>query len=289
MDQRAATRYEPVVRLPIMRLPTRVHAGLLACPHCREPLEGDGGTLRCARGHAFDVARQGYVSLIAGGGLRHHGDTRAMVDARAEFLGGGHFDPIAEAAVNAAAVDAPGAIVDVGAGTGHYLARLLDAHPERDGLALDASRHAAVHAARSHPRTRAVVCDAWGDLPVRSGVAAVVLNVFAPRNPAEMRRILHDRGLLVVVRPTERHLRELVGPLGLVTVEEHKEERLAEAVDPWFEHRSSESCEYTMSLGTDALRALVMMGPSARHVEPADLRDAEVTASVVVSAYGPRP
>src|SRR4051794_29521788 len=114
------------IRLPIMRLPKRAHAGLLACPHCREPLEGDGDTLRCAQGHAFDVARQGYVSLIAGGGLRHHGDTRAMVEARAEFLEGGHFDAIADAAVNAAEVDAPGAIVDVGAGTGHYLTRLLD-------------------------------------------------------------------------------------------------------------------------------------------------------------------
>jgi 23S rRNA (guanine745-N1)-methyltransferase len=259
---------------------------LLACPHCRGSLEPAGGTLRCQRGHTYDVARQGHVSLIAGRGLRHRGDTAAMVAARAEFLGGGHFDPIVRQVIAAAAVDAPGAIVDLGAGTGHYLARLLDADPARVGLALDASRHAAVHAARSHPRVQAVVCDAWGELPVRSSVGAVVLNVFAPRNPPEMRRVLHDRGVLVVVHPTERHLREVVG---LLAVEEDKGERLAEKLDPWFEPVSARECEYAMSLDADAIRALVMMGPSAWHVDPpAAGAVGRVTASVVVSVYAPR-
>jgi 23S rRNA (guanine745-N1)-methyltransferase len=259
---------------------------LLACPHCRGPLAPAGATLRCPLGHAYDVARQGHVSLIAGGGLRHRGDTREMVAAREEFLGGGHFDPVARQVVAAAAVDAPGAIVDLGAGTGHYLARLLDAGPARAGLALDASRYAAIHAARSHPRVQAVVCDVWGKLPVRSGVAAVVLNVFAPRNPPEMRRVLHDRGVLVVVHPTERHLREIVG---LLAVEEDKGERLAEKLDPWFEPVSAHECEYAMSLDADAVTALVMMGPSAWHVDPPAARAVDkVTASVVVSVYAPR-
>jgi 23S rRNA (guanine745-N1)-methyltransferase len=265
-----------------------VHDELLACPHCRGPLEAGGNTLRCPQGHAFDIARQGYASLIAGGGLRHHGDTREMIAARATFLGGGHFDPIARQVVAAAAVDAPGAIVDLGAGTGHYLSRLLDASPARAGLALDASRYAAVHAAGSHPRVEAVVCDAWGELPVRDGVAAVLLNIFAPRNPPEMRRVLHERGVLVVVRPTERHLREIVRPLGLLTVEEHKEQRLAEALDPWFEEVFAQECEYSMPLDAAALTALVMMGPSARHVDATALRPTEVTTSVVVSSYAPR-
>src|SRR3954470_22686967 len=117
-------------------MPSRDAYALLECPHCISPLEPAGSTLRCPRGHSFDVARQGYVSLIAGGGLRHHGDTREMVEARAAFLGAGHFEPIADALVQGAATEAPGAVVDVGAGTGHYLARVLDAQPERRGLAL---------------------------------------------------------------------------------------------------------------------------------------------------------
>ncbi len=51
---------------------------------------------------------------------------------------------------------------------------------------------------------------------MRDAVAALVLNVFAPRNGAETTRVLAPGGLLAVVTPTERHLEELVGPLGLL-------------------------------------------------------------------------
>src|SRR3954468_20840026 len=210
---------------------------LLRCPHCISPLEPAGRTFRCPQGHSFDMARQGYVSLIAGGGLRHQGDTREMVEAREAFLGAGHFAPLAEALAAAAAATAvPGAVVDVGAGTGYYLARVLDAAPERAGLALDVSKPAAARAARAHPSIAAVVCDVWAGLPVQCGVAAVVLNVFAPRNPAEMRRVLHDDGRLLIAHPTPRHLSEVAGLIGM---QANKDERIAEALRPWFEVESS--------------------------------------------------
>ena len=61
---------------------------------------------------------------------------------------------------------------------------------------------------------------------MRDGVAAVVLSVFAPRNGEEMARILAPGGALVAVTPTTRHLYELVGPLGLLSVPDDKEDRL---------------------------------------------------------------
>jgi len=33
----------------------------LACPYCGLPLSAVDGAVRCARGHSFDLARQGYV------------------------------------------------------------------------------------------------------------------------------------------------------------------------------------------------------------------------------------
>ena len=53
--------------------------------------------MRCGEGHSFDVARQGYLSLLAGEGTPHAGDTAEMVAARERFLGAGHFEPLAEA------------------------------------------------------------------------------------------------------------------------------------------------------------------------------------------------
>jgi 23S rRNA (guanine745-N1)-methyltransferase len=118
---------------------------------------------------------------------------------------------------------------------------------------------------------------------VRDGVAAAVLCVFAPRNPVEMRRILAPGGRIVVVTPTARHLAEIVGPLGLVSVGEHKQERLEAALGaPVHE----QLVERTLQLSQADVRALIAMGPSARHVDPdARARAATVTLSVRVGVY----
>lgn len=108
---------------------------LLVCPQCRvrevESGLGLGETDRslwCDRGHSFDVARQGYVSLLTGDGGKFTGDSAEMVTAREKFLGAGHFEPIA-AAVSAAVPPESDVVLDVGVGTGYYLAGVLDARP----------------------------------------------------------------------------------------------------------------------------------------------------------------
>ena len=199
----------------------------LCCPHCGAELALGAGTLQCGAGHSFDVARQGYVSLLPGAPRAASGDSAAMVAARELFLGAGHFEPL-EAALAAAAAGAPagGCVADLGAGTGWQLARVLDALPPRPGLALDVSRPALRRAARAHPRIGAVGCDIWGALPMRPEAVGLMLNVFAPRNGAEMARVMAPDARLVVVTPTPRHLEELAGPLGLLSVDERKPERL---------------------------------------------------------------
>jgi 23S rRNA (guanine745-N1)-methyltransferase len=67
----------------------------LRCPLCRNALDEAGGAVRCREGHSFDVARQGYVSLLTGSETAGTADTPAMVAARASFLGEGHYAPLA--------------------------------------------------------------------------------------------------------------------------------------------------------------------------------------------------
>ncbi len=250
--------------------------------------------MRCERGHTFDAARHGYVSMLRSEARVDTADSAAMVEARAAFLGAGHYSFLADAV--AGATDrgpGGGVVVEAGAGTGYYLARALDRHPERAGLALDVSKHALRRAARVHPRVAAVACDVWGTFPLRDASAAIVLSVFAPRNPKEMRRVLASDGLLVVVTPTRRHLEELSAPLGLLEVEERKHERLAESLDPLFAVDERVECESSMRLGHDDVLALGAMGPTARHSTPEELASAAarleypvlVTASATVTSY----
>ncbi len=148
-------------------------------------------------------------------------------------------------------------------------------------------------AARAHSRVGAVVCDTWHRLPVHTGSAALVLDVFAPRNGAEIARVLHRDGALVLVAPTDRHLAELVEVLGLLTVDSRKRERLDAALGPHLKLVRSEVCEFTMTLDHAAVTALVQMGPSARHADPAELHEritnlsglTTATASVQVSVW----
>jgi 23S rRNA (guanine745-N1)-methyltransferase len=262
---------------------------LLRCPVCTRGLEESEGVLRCPGGHSFDIARRGYVNLVPG-----RGDSAAMVEAREAFLGAGHYRHLSEAIVEeAAGVGAPGVVLDIGAGTGHHLARVLDALPDRTGLALDASSAALRRAARCHPRAAAVGADAWKPLPLEDGVAALVLSVFAPRNPAEIARVLAPGGALLAVTPTTRHLYELVGPLGLLSVPEDKADRLDAQLGSRFTLTERRGVEHAMFLNGDEAAQLVRMGPSAWHVDEqavderlASLPDPlTVTASVTLSRY----
>lgn len=271
----------------------------LACPHCGAGLARVGAALRCRAGHSFDIARQGYVSLLPAGSQGGGGDTAAMVRARADFLAAGHYAGLAAELSRAAGAAAPGAgcVADVGAGTGYYLAAVLGRLPGRAGLALDSSKFALRHAARAHPRIGAVGCDAWRPLPVADSAVALVLNVFAPRHGAELHRILSPAGTLLVVTPAPEHLGELVGPLGLLTVDQRKQERLAGKLGPYFALEGQREHRETLALSHQAVAGLVAMGPSSWHAAAAALEDriarlpdpVPVTLAVTLSAYRPRP
>jgi 23S rRNA (guanine745-N1)-methyltransferase len=272
---------------------------ILACPVCGETFTLAGASARCANGHAFDVARGGYVNLAPGSGIIGTGDTPDMVRARVRFLGAGHYRPIAGAVVQTVLAEqrggSTGAVVDAGAGTGYYLAGVLDALPSRPGVALDASKHAARVAAKAHPRVGAIVCDTWKRLPLRDSVAAVVLDIFAPRNASEMRRVLRPEGMLVVATPTSHHLRELVTTLGMVTIDAGKDERLEGQLSGLFEATSVRECRYEMVLTHDDVTDLVAMGPSARHLDSSQIAErvsalperVTVSVSVRIAAYRP--
>ncbi|MFI7636813.1 putative RNA methyltransferase [Nonomuraea sp. NPDC049400] len=298
----------------------------LVCPVCRADVRLDADALRCAKGHAFDVAKQGYVSLLVGNKPPGTADSPEMVAARARFLDAGHYAPLQDAvaetvrkyacgenvpakreystetndgaelrAYRGAGVEAGfGAgpqgladepetaggrraagraaplIVDAGAGTGHYLAAALNAVNDGIGMAFDVSKHAVRRAARVHPRAGAFVADVWRPLPIRDGVADVVIDVFAPRNGPEFRRILRPGGVAVVVTPARRHLSPLVEELGLLSVDEEKERRLARSLEGFVESERR-SIDFEMELGHDDIAQVVGMGPSAWHTDTNDL------------------
>ena len=271
----------------------------LVCPHCGADLGLAGRAVSCQNGHSYDVARQGYVNLLPGDARTATADTAAMVAAREAFFAAEHFAPlvraVADEARRIASAGKSGCVIDLGAGPGRYLSAVLEYLPGRVGLALDLSRYALRRAARSHPRIGAAVCDVWRPLPVRAEAAALVLDVFAPRNGAEIHRVLRHDGALLTVTPTADHLREIVSALGLLTVDADKPDRLGRQLSPHLTRVRETPVTFTMRLAAADIHALVAMGPSAWHVEADHLdrrvralsEPVEVTAAVTLGEYRP--
>ncbi|MGP3976703.1 putative RNA methyltransferase [Streptomyces sp. 8N114] len=301
MSEPPATRPGPARRGPVHAGPWEALTRVVRCPVCRDGLEVAERSLRCPQRHTFDVARQGYVSLLSGAKRTMNADSAAMVQARTAFLEAGHYAPLTQELARIAASPEvrgdgeDGTVLDAGAGTGHYLAAVLEALPRAVGLALDASPYALRRAARAHPRAGAASWDVWRPFPVRDECVDVVLNVFAPRNGEEFHRVLRPSGALLVVTPTERHLRELRDRLGLLEVDPDKEERLERTLSGHFVRERTEALEYTVGLSGQDVENLAAMGPAARHVEPEELRarvaglgaPVGVTASFGISVYRP--
>jgi 23S rRNA (guanine745-N1)-methyltransferase len=260
----------------------------LRCPVCEDPLaRADARTLRCPRAHSFDIARQGYVNLTTGR-MPHAGDTAEMIADRAAFLAAGHYDFIADALTKAAA-GRDGLVVDAGTGTGTYLARVLDALPYAIGLGLDVAKPALRRAARCHPRAGAALADLWRPLPLADASAAVILDVFAPRNGPEFRRILRPDGALLVVTPAAEHLRELIDAYGLIRVDPDKADRVSDSLGPHFIGAATTTHRHSMRLTGAEVRTLIGMTPSARHVNLDDLPEDDLTVEAAVHLTTYRP
>ena len=187
----------------------------LACPLDGNNLLCDGASWRCAAGHSFDIARQGYTHLLPVQNKRSRdpGDSKGMVAARQRFLNAGFYQPIA-AAVNQAALEnlpSNASCLDAGCGEGYYLRQLAAA--SRDGsslalLGLDISKWAILSAAKQYQQSNWVVASN-ANLPVQTNSLDRLLCIFGFPVYSEFARVLKPSGELVQVDAGPDHLREL--------------------------------------------------------------------------------
>ncbi|WP_298180276.1 putative RNA methyltransferase [Saccharomonospora sp.] len=271
----------PSTSTTLSPLPDTVVAAL-RCSICGDPVVLRDRTLRCGQRHTFDLARQGYVNLLHAKVPKGTADTTEMVAARDAFLKSGFYAPLAQTLADKARGRL---VVDAGAGTGYYLAHVLDALPDATGLALDVSAPALKRAARAHPRLGAVVWNLWQPWPVGTNSADLVINVFAPRNVEEFRRVLTPGGTLLVAGPGPDHLRELAESLPLLDVGTDKSERLDNALADGFTLVDRTRVDGRVTLSAEDVRNAVLMGPNAHHLHRDGLGDrlATITEPVTVT------
>ncbi len=239
----------------------------LACPLDGAPLRRSGRAWRCAAGHGFDIASQGYVNLLPVQNKRSRdpGDSKEMVAARRRFLDAGCYRPIAAAVSKAALRDLPpgatAACLDAGCGEGYYLRQLAAANGDARTLALlglDISKWAVLSAAKQDKRASWIV-GSNANLPVLAGTLDRVLCMFGFPVHAEFARVLKRDGQLLQVDAGPDHLRELRE----IIYPSLKPERTVEPQAlPGFSALSTGTVRYPLDLvGTEQIADLLAMTP----------------------------
>jgi 23S rRNA (guanine745-N1)-methyltransferase len=242
---------------------------LYVCPVCGGSLKlhPSGKSYACQNQHSFDLAKEGYLNLLA---VQHKhskepGDSKKMLIARREFLEAGFYEPIAKAV--AMMIDANRTkwqdvrLLDLGCGEGYYSRKIAFYcnHSEQIILhGVDIAKFAIAAAAKKQANARFIVASS-NRLPCINQYFDFVLRVFAPSDDDELKRVLKASGLLLTVTPGPRHLWQLKEYI-YAEVKEHASDCL---IPRGFERLKAQQISYKITPNPQQRMALLQMTPFA--------------------------
>lgn len=180
------------------------------CPVCGYPLLRENSSLKCGKGHCFDISSSGYVNLLTKGGKKGHGDDKKMVRARRDFLSRGYYEHLKEALKKAVGgvICKNAAILDSGCGEGYYTSGFEALLKENGGgeiYGIDVSKEALKPAAKLCGNVSFAVASAYC-LPFEKETFDIIISVFAPLAADEFHRTLKCGGFFITAIPLEKHL-----------------------------------------------------------------------------------
>lgn len=248
----------------------------IICPICATQFVAIERALLCAHRHSFDLAKEGYVNFLR---KPLPGDTKEMLRARRDFFAQNHYLPLSEAISELIHTNLqehtpaePLVICDAGCGEGYYLSRLQSLLAKQPRLisylGLDISKEAVRMAAKRCRDAFFVVANLKERLPLADASLHIILNIFAPRNPAEFARVLAPGGLLLVVIPAPTHLQTLRDTLHLLQIEENKQQHVITqfTAQGQFCLETITPVQYELHLQGDEIAQLVTMTPNYWHM-----------------------
>jgi len=186
---------------------------IITCPNCRSPLTPCEGSYCCTQGHAFDIAKEGYVNLLLPNKKKtlNPGDNKRMLRAREDFLSTGTFQFLIDemdAQLQRMIPHPEGVhVLDIGSGSGYYLRHILS-EVACQKIGLDISKNGMAMAAKRDKKSTYLVASAY-DLPIAADSIDLVLNIFSPIDLDELSRVLKSGGFYLKVIPGSNHMREV--------------------------------------------------------------------------------
>ena len=239
---------------------------IVQCPVCQSPLSPSENKWQCANNHHFDNAKQGYCNLLLANQKKSltPGDDRQMLQSRYQFLNAGHYQPVTDTINKLIAEECSNLeqVLDIGCGEGYYLSLLKQSisNPDCSFYGTDISKEALKLAARSYPDIRWFVAAAKSQ-PFLTHQLDLILNIFAPADWHEIKRIIKPAGHVLLAVAGDNHLQGLREQI-YKAVKPHQPERFLEKMGAEFELITTKSCQFELQLNENqAIRSLLQMTP----------------------------
>lgn len=234
-----------------------------SCPLCHAPLTRSGNSYLCPQRHQFDQAKEGYVNLlpVQHKRSREPGDSAEMMQARRAFLDAGHYQPLRDAVSDKLRAIAPENLLDIGCGEGYYTHAFAAKAGQTWGL--DVSKTAVRYGAKRYPQVNFCVASSQR-LPFDDNSMDVVVRIYAPCNPLELKRVVKPGGWVITVTPGPRHLMEMKG---LIYSEIQLHAPHSEVIEG-FSLVSHDALAYPMQLTGEEATTLLQMTPFAWRAKP---------------------
>ena len=255
------------------------------CPLCGNELVRSDGSLKCSKGHCFDISRKGVVNLLISN-KSHHGDDKRMVNARREFLGKGYYAPLRERIAGLAVKYAFSGctVLDCGCGECSYTAAVDEKFAlsgiSADIIGIDVSKDALSAGASRHTGARLAAASVYA-IPLPDKSCDIVLALFSPFSGSEYLRVLKDGGVYITAFPLEDHLFELKQAVYDVPYKN----KVAPLEVTGFELLENSDVRFTMQLSANSdIISLFEMTPYCYKTSPADRAKLDGYDTLTVSA-----
>ena len=244
----------------------KLNAAKLLCPVCGKRLLAESGTLRCIQGHAFDIARQGYVNLLPGKGAFY---PLELFRNRRFVFDHGFYAPVLqkmeELILRHCKSERP-LLLDAGCGEGYYAGNLLKEH-DCVKVAFDISREAVQLGAQRYEDVSFIVAD-LKRIPLPPHSVDCVLDVLTPADYSEFTRVLRRNGRVIKVIPGENYLKQLrVLAQQQIQSAPYESTRVKDYFALHMDCVQHERVTYTLPVTQEEARAFARMTPMLQRVD----------------------
>lgn len=238
------------------------------CPLCKHSVQmEEGARITCTNNHSFDLAKQGYLFLLAKPSQTTYTkelfEERRNIHVHSSFYKDFH-EKIADV-INTYAPEhsTPTHMIDMGTGEGSHL-QLISSRINNDfiGIGLDIAKEGIIQAARNDDQHIWMVAD-LAESPIASDSMDIVLNILSPSNYTEFSRVLKREGVVIKVLPGNTYVQEMRSFFQPTHMSNHSNERVKTHFKKYYQLIETAHVSNTYTLTAEERSSLARMSPLA--------------------------